>query len=274
MRDTFKTATGGLSSIFAILVFFALLVWWIVLHFGIHATSLQFQLWASAYQILAFIGFIFGFRAAMQWGGLKSVLGRAIFAFSFGLLFQCFGQSSYSYYIYYLHQPVPYPSIGDIGFFGSIPCYLYGAIMLAQASGAKFSLKSYRNQLQAVLIPVVLLGISYIFFLQDYVFDFTNPIKIFLDFGYPFGQALYVSVAILAYLLSRKFLGGAMRLPIICFIVALILQYASDFMFLYQSNKGTWYAGGTNDLLYSISYLALTLALVYIGRMFMKIRAT
>ncbi|MEK7155431.1 MAG: hypothetical protein AAB734_00980, partial [Patescibacteria group bacterium] len=190
----------------------------------------------------------------------------------FGLLLQCFGQTSYSFYIYYLNQPVPYPSIGDIGYFGSIFAYLYGALALSRAAGVHVSLKSYRGQLLAFLLPLLMLVLSYQFFLRGYEFDGTQPLKTFLDFGYPFGQALYVSVALLAYLLSRNVLGGMMRMPILVFIGALVLQYFSDFTFLYQATAGTWYAGGMNDLLYLVSYLAMTLALLYIGHVFVKIQ--
>lgn len=252
-------------------LFGALAGWWITLNFS-NATSEALQLWAAAYQIVAFFGACIGVVIAYHWGGHRSVIGRAILSFSVGLFLQCFGQTSYSFYIYYLNQSVPYPSVGDIGYFGSIFAYLYGALALARAAGVSISLKSYRGQLLAVLLPLLMLIISYVFFLRGYEFDGSAPLKTFLDFGYPFGQALYVSVALLGYLLSRNILGGMMRKPILVFIGALILQYFSDFTFLYQASQGTWYAGGINDALYLCAYLAMTLALLYVGQMFVKIK--
>jgi hypothetical protein len=254
-------------------LFILLAIWWVVLHMA-QASSGALQLWAASYQIIAFVGAIVGLKISVHWGGTKSIVGRAIIAFSCGLLLQCFGQSSYSWYIYYLHEPVPYPSIGDIGYFGSIVWYLYGAWMLAKASGVRISLRTVHSQLTAVLIPLVLLWVSYLMFLHDYSFDWSQPLKIFLDFGYPLGQATYVSVALLTYFLSRKVLGGIMRLPVLCLLGALVLQYSSDFSFLYQANAGSWYAGGWNDFLYMCSYLAMTLALAYIGTKYSEIEST
>ena len=117
-----------------------------------------------------------------------------------------------------------------------------------------------------------MLGLSYTLFLRSYEFDWSQPLKVFLDFGYPLGQACYVSVAILTLLLSRKILGGMMRGPILAILIALIVQYASDFNFLYQANQGTWFVGGYGDELYAISYFLMSIALMYIGHMFAKIK--
>ena len=110
-----------------------------------------------------------------------------------------------------------------------------------------------------------MLIISYIIFLRNYEFDWTNKIKIFLDFGYPLGQAIYVSLAVLTLILTAKVLGGIMKKPVILFLVALIMQYVSDFNFLFQANNGSWYVGGIGDFLYMLSYLLMTLSIIQIG---------
>src|SRR3990167_718394 len=50
-------------------------------------------LWGMTYQIFAFIGAIAGLFISWKWGGVRSVMGRAIGLFSLGLLFQNFGQT-------------------------------------------------------------------------------------------------------------------------------------------------------------------------------------
>ena len=257
-----------------IVIFFAFLAWWFYLHFAITASSDALQLWGATYQVIAWFGAIAGLLISRRWGGYKSLVGRAILAFSLGLFFQCFGQITYSSYVYFLRIPIPYPSVGDIGFFGSIPFYAYGAYLLARVSGARVSLRSYHQQMLAVLIPLLMLWSSYAFFLRGYDFDWTQPLKIFLDFGYPLGQAGYVSIAILAYFFSRNTLGGLMRKPILTFIAALVMQYLCDFTFLYQANQGTYYSGNINDVMYATSYLLMTLALLYIGVMYKTIQAS
>ena len=96
--------------------------------------------------------------------------------------------------------------------------------------------------------------------------------KVFLDFGYPLGQAFYVSLAILTLILSRKVLGGIMKKPVILFLVALLMQYISDFSFLYEANRGTWIVGGFNDYIYLISYFLMTISLIYIASVFKQIK--
>ena len=258
-----------------IVIFAAFFAWWLYLHFILpDASSDILQLWGATYQILAWVGAIAGLFISRRWGGYKSLVGRAILAFSIGVFFQCFGQITYSSYVYFLQIPIPYPSIGDVGFFGSIPFYIYGAYLLARISGVHVSLRSYRHQILAVIIPLAMLGFSYAFFLRDYTFDWTQPLKIFLDFGYPLGQATYVSMAILAYLLTRNMLGGLMRGPILMFIAALVMQYLCDFTFLYQASQGTYYSGNYNDLMYATSYLLMTIALLYIGSIYTVIQSS
>jgi hypothetical protein len=264
------------TAAFILGLFLILLAWWVYIHYFIStgSSSEALQLWAASYQLIALTGAIIGLIMSHRWGGFKSALGRSVIAFSLGLLFQSLGQTAYSYYIYYLGIDVPYPSLGDIGFFGSILFYIYGATMLAKVSGAHVSLKSFFSNVQVFFIPLVILLLSYIFFLREYTLDGSQPLKTLLDFGYPLGQAIYVSIAILAFFLSRKMLGGMLKTPIIIFIFALILQYLSDFTFLYQASMETWYAGGVNDLMYCISYLLMALALINIGRVFDKIKSS
>lgn len=244
-------------------VFFVLFtLWWVFLKLTTEPESLHNQLFAAVYGVMALWGAIWGVNISLKWGGFKSVMGKLILMFALGLFAQEFGQLTYSYYIYFARVEVPYPSIGDLGFFGYMPLYLYGILLLGRAAGIKVSLRSFKSQIQAVFIPLAMLVFSYILFLQKYEFDWSNPLIIFLDFSYPLGQAFNVSMAILVYSLSRKILGGIMRSRILFILIAFVAQYLADFTFLYQANRGTWYAGGINDYMYFVSYFLMTLALI------------
>lgn len=258
----------------AVLFLVLLTAWWIV---GIITPDFYktrfFGDFPSIYAVMALWGGVCGIFVALKWGGMRSIVGKAIFMFSLGLFAQVFGQLAYAYLAFYKNIPVPYPSIGDIGYFGSIPFYIYGTILLATASGVQIKLRSFSHKLQAVIIPVVMLVVGYFLFLQGYEFDWSNPIKIFLDFGYPFAQAIYVSLALLTYLLSRGILGGIMKSKILFILFALIIQFFSDYTFLYQSSRGVWSAGGFNDYMYLISYFVMTLALLQLETVFRKLKA-
>jgi hypothetical protein len=259
----------------SLVLFVIFAIWWTIV-FGIFDTHLvQHNLyWAAAYQIVALWGGLFGLYISRLWGGYKSLMGRSIIFFSLGLLLQCLGQSAFSYYTTILGVEVPYPSMADIGYFGSIPFYGLGIAWIAKVSGVAICLRSLVGKTQAFVVPAVMLILSYAFFLWGYKFDLSQPLKIVLDFGYPLGEAIYVSIAILALLLSRNILGGIMKGPIIFLMMALIAQYCADFNFLYQAANDTWINGGYGDFMYLVAYFLMTTALLYLGDMFSKISET
>jgi hypothetical protein len=245
-----------------LLLFILLSVWWAFVPVGAPGENYQSLLWAASYQIVAFLGGLWGLSISRSWGGMGSVMGRSIISFSLGLLFQTFGQSTFSFYNLVLQVEVPYPSMADIGFFGSIPFYIYGIILLARAAGVAMSMRSFLNQIQVIIIPLAMLGLSYFFFLRGYEFDWSNPLRVILDFGYPLGQAIYISIAILTYTLSKSFLGGLMKPKILFILIALIVQYLADYNFLYQALNETWQNGGYGDYIYLVAYLFMALGLL------------
>lgn len=255
-------------------ILYVLLILWQILDPIILGQGHKRQLgdFASIYFLIAIWGSIWGVVVSRKWGGLKSVMGKATLMFSLGLFAQAFGECVYAYYTFYLNVGIPYPSFGDIGYFGSIPLYILGVFFLAQASGVKIKLKSFGHQLQAIFIPVMALIIAYFLFLQGYEFDWSNPIKIFLDFGYPFGQAIYVSLALLTYLLTRGILSGIMKSKILFILLALCVQFLSDYNFLYQVSRGTWVTGGFGNFLYLSAFFLMTLGLLQLKTAFEAFR--
>lgn len=256
----------------AIIIFLLLTVWWFYSpQFKTSPTARFFGDFPSIYGIVALWGAIWGIIISKAWGGLKSVMGKAIIMFSLGLFAQEFGQIYYAYLSFYKHIAVPYPSLGDVGYFGSIPLYIYGVALLAKASGVSIGLKSIKNKLQSIILPALGLIIGYRLFLKGYEFDWSDPVKIFLDFGYPLGQAIYISFALLTFLLSRGVLGGIMKSKILFLLFALCMQFASDYTFLYQSSRGVWAVGGINDYMYLASYLFMALALIQLKTVLKKL---
>lgn len=246
----------------AILFFLVLTGWWIINTFIAPSDSRFFGDFPSIYGVMALWGGVWGILIAQKFGGLKSVMGKALIFFALGLFAQEFGQLAYAYLSFFRNIEVPYPSIGDIGYFGSIPLYILGVVYVAKASGVKIGLKSFKNKIQAVIIPVVMLAVAYFLFLRGYTLDFSNTLQTILDFGYPLGQAIYISLAILTYLLSKGILGGMMKSKILFILFALFVQFLADYTFLFQSSRDVWIAGGVNDYMYLIAYFLMTLALL------------
>ncbi len=267
---------SNIPAVVSILLFTALTVWWSLLGPFSPSTDTQHarDIWGGTYQIMAYWGGIIGLIISASWGGRRSVMGKSILAFSIGLLLQGFGQSVYTFYLFHAHIQAPYPSLGDVGFFGTIIMYFIGAYYLTKLSGVKSKFEFVGNKLLLILIPFVVLVIQYFLILRDYEFDWGNKIKIFLDLGYPLGDAMVVSIAIFAFLLSRNFFGGLMKKPILFIVFALFIQYFVDIYFFYQANQGTFYAGGITDFFYFFSYTFMALALVSMGQAYKHIKAT
>jgi len=264
---------SGIAKILAIILFVVLSIWWLFVAFVLKNESINANLfWAASYQLMALFGVTFGLIISKSWGGLKSVMGKTIIFFCIGLMLQIFGQTIFSFYNLFLKVEIPYPSLADMGYFLSIPFYAYATIFLAKASGVGLSLKFVHKKIQAVIIPAILLIASYVIFLKGYEFDWFNPLRIFLDFGYPLGQAFYVSLAVLVLVLSKDFLGGLMRPKVLIILFALAVQYIADYNFLLQAYNGTWVNGGYGDYIYLFSYFMMSIALINLGSAFEKIQ--
>lgn len=246
-------------------------VWWGANYFFGSKGSTSFEWYSDSYWLVAVVGAVCGLFVARQWGGFKSVFGRALLLFTLGLCAQIFGQLTYSYFALVKGVDAPYPSIGDIGFFSSILFYIWGVLLLSKAVGARFASAAPHQKGVAILIPLAILGASYALFLKDYEFG-GGALATLLDFGYPLGQASYLSLALLAYILSLKSLGGKMKNKVLLILFALFIQYVADFLFLFRFSREQWYAGDVSDLMYQVAYLLMTIALIQIGSVARQLR--
>ncbi len=259
--------------IFVTLVFLGFAVWWVTFQHVVAQQGPSVQWFGGTYGVVALMGAIIGFMAARKWGGRKTVLGKALLLFSLSLFAQEAGQLIYTYYIYGAKTQIPYPSWGDVAYFGSVLLYISAAFYLAKTVGLKFSLRNGKYRAIAVLVPAILVSVSYAVLLYHHHYDTSKPLTVFLDAGYPIGEAIYISIGIAAYLLSRKMLGGIMKSAILLVIFALVVQYISDFTFVYQSNRGTWLAGRINDLSYLTAYFLMTTAMIRFIVVYKKLRS-
>ncbi len=250
-------------------LFVVFFIWWIILQLVSNRTELW---WGNLYQLIALIGGIGGlYISNYLFYEMKSLIlvRRAIFFFSIGLLLQVLGQNVFSYYNMVLKVPIPYPSFADVGYFGSVLCYLYALILLAGITGVKLTFKSFISKIEFLLIPAVILLVSFTLFLKGYAYDLSSPVRIFLDFAYPIIEAVYVSLALIILLFAKDLVGGVMKWPSL--LLAMFVQYIADFNFLYQAKNGTWVSGRYGDLLYMIAYFILALALIRLGITFQKL---
>lgn len=223
----------------------------------------QRELFSDSYWVLPLLCGVAGISAARRWGGLSSIFGKAVTFLSIGLLAQTFGQVVYTYYALVQQVEAPYPSIGDIGFFGAVIAYILGAYYLAKTVNARTLLSTkLLSRLVVIGLPIVMLGVSYTIFLNGYDYSTASLVTTLLDFGYPLGQSIYVAIAVIAFMASKNMLGGIMRKNILLVIGALITQYVADFLFLFSFSRGEYIPGGLTDLVYLLAYLAMGVALI------------
>lgn len=247
---------------FVTVVFLGFIGWWLSFQHVVDKQGSSVNWFENTYGLVALIGSIVGFVAMKRWGGTKTVLGKALLFFSLGLFAQEAGQLVSSYYTQIAKVALPYPSLGDVAYFGSVLLYCCAAIFLSKVAGVGFSLKKSVYKVIAVVVPLVMLIFSYSLLLHNHQYDTTKPLTVFLDAGYPIVQASYVSIAIVAYLLSRKIMGGIMRAGFVLVVLALFVQYVSDFTFIYQSHRSTYVPGKFDDLFYLIAYFTMTTAMI------------
>ncbi len=244
----------------AFTAFGLLTLWWVSIYLSGSTEGEINHAFGFVYGGFSLLGAFVGLLAASDWGGRKSVIGRAMLSICGGLFSQAFGQYSFWYINVFKGIEVPYPGIPDIGYFLTIPFYIYAGILLASAAGAKFTLKSFINKVQVIVIPVAMLFVSYTLFLREYEVDLSQPLKVFLDFVYPLGPSIYISLAILTWSLSVRMLGGIMRKPILLLTLAFVAQFVCDFSFIYFQES--FYPASFVDFLYLVSYFTMTIGLI------------
>ncbi len=234
--------------------------WWIIIFLG-GTTDAPVNHWFGfAYGGFSLIGSIIGLISIKHWGGYKSLMGKAMLSLSLGLFAQAFGQYSFWFLQSIMRVELPYPSISDIGFFGTNPFYIYAAFLIAKASGVKLSVKSFSHQISAVIIPTVTLLIAYFLFLREYQLDMSQPLLVFFDLGYPLAPTIYISIAILTYGLSRNTLGGIMKSRILFLIIAFFAQFVAEYLFIYFQED--FFPASFVDFAYLTAYFIMTMALL------------
>lgn len=247
----------------ATVYFFILVLWWLKINLFSHDITAEHYFFNLSYIVFNLLGGIGGLIIAHEkWGGFSSHIGKGLAFLSFGLLGQGFGLIIWTFYNLVLQVGVPYPSLADIGYFSLIPFYALAMLNFAQASGAKFALQKLSGQLKIIIIPLIILILCYAFFLRNIGLDLTNPLKTFLDFAYPFGEAITVSLGLITFTLSRGLLGGSMKRRVEYIIIALVFQFITEFTFLYTAAQGLYFNASFVDLMYATSYFLMTLAIL------------
>lgn len=256
MHHFSKTLSNSYQKTLA--VYFVLLfgLWSFIQLTGSKTGDINFA-YSFLFGLIPLVGGLIGLVKSRLWGGLKTVLGKAIFFFSLGLLLWGLGETVWSYYNFFENEPAPYPSLADLGFAPSIFFWILGALYLAKATGAYLAFK--RSALAKALAFVILIFASaaaYYMLIEVarggvLVPEGESKLKTVLDIAYPLGDFLALCFAIIVAVLGRRYLGGFYKGAIGCILLGLAAMYFADFLFSYTTTQGTFYNANPGDLLLS-----------------------
>ncbi|MDO8499775.1 MAG: hypothetical protein Q7S66_03895 [bacterium] len=240
--------------------------WWLFIAVFVPESLMHRQLWSGTYGLAALFGAVAGLINFKAWGGMKSVVGKSMVMFSLGLFCQEFGQVIFSYYAFFVHIDVPYPSLADVGYFSALPLYIYGAYLLNKWIKSLEPAK-HRSGNGATVVSLCLLVffiISIPIFFHGFNTGNMSLNKALFSYIYLLSDTLFVLLAVKAYFLSRQIPLDNINKPVFIFVLALCFQYLADYTFFAQVSYGTWIAAGLNDLLYFTAYCFMAIGLVHI----------
>jgi hypothetical protein len=247
--------------------FIAITIFWSV----INALPARIEFYDNMYSLLWGFLPLFGGAVAVwgaqQWGGVQSAVGRAVVAIGWSMVLQGLGQSVWLYYNLALNVSVPYPSLADFLFVPAEFLYAAGGLFLAQATGAKYGMRSVLAKMIVVVSVVCISAFAYYILVTVarggvLITEGGTIVKVFLDLAYPLGDLLALAFAAVISGLSFQYLGGKYRLFIYIILLGLANMFAADAFFSYVTTVGTYHNADLTDFLYSSGAFLLTFGIL------------
>lgn len=215
--------------------------------------------------LTCYAGAVTGFIVARGWGSWASVVGRALILISLGVGSFAVGNTLWVYYLFVKQVEIPYPSLTDV-FFGLCPLLIsFGMLQLLRGIGVKYELKKTKAKLLVIFLPIlIVIGSYFLLFTiaRKEPLDFSEAkLTLFFDIYYPISDMIVLSVTILAYLLSKKLIGGIFKHALPILLLGFLFMYVADFLFQFQTNRDTYFNGNINDYLFAVTFFTISVGL-------------
>ena len=215
------------------------------------------------YGLIPLVGGAIAVKGYRVWGGLSTILGRAILFMGLGLFLWGCGGAVWSFYNFFFHVEIPYPSLADLFFVPSVFFYTIGTVLISMTTGARIGLSRASGKIFTAIAVMVAFALAYYTIVVighggQLVSDSASAMKMLLDIAYPFGDAVSLAAALVVAGLSFRYLGGVYKYDIIFILSGLAVMFAADSSFSYATIVGTYYNGGVTDLLFTIGLFLLT----------------
>lgn len=257
----FSRTSGFLTGFYV-----AMLLLWLTIQF-LHSQSGQINLaFVFLYGFIPLLGGIFGIHQSEKWGLFKSAMGKALFFLSLGLITWSIGEMIWTlYYNLVMQVEIPYPSLADASFIISWPLWIIGIWNLSKATGAKYGLRKNTGRLLLIIVPILALLVSYYLLVdvarQGVVELSEEYVGIFFDLAYPILDVVILTIALMVYGLSFKYLGGRFKMPVVLILLSFVVNYFADFTFSYTTAVETYYNGAYPDILFATAMFLMSVGI-------------
>jgi hypothetical protein len=232
-------------SVFFFIFFFALLGWHLILFFTNQTTTQWNYLFNTAYALLYFSAGVVGLFG-VKLHGIKSAVGREVFAIALGMFGFSIGLFIWSYYNIIAKVGVPFPSIADFFFVLYIPFIGYGIINLLGIFGLFYSKRiMYESLTVFILVAILIVFLGNPPDLSTQLPLLTKALNVF----YLLGDTFLVTLGVMLIRLTQ----GRINSSFFFFIGALLVMACADLLFSYRTGTGIYWNGDISDLLYAFA---------------------
>jgi len=199
------------------------------------------------------------FQATRRRGGIgrawTRAMRRAWWLIGLSAAAMGLGDAIWMWYQVVRNVESPFPSVADFAYLASMPLLAAGVLAFPVAPSERAA--RLRTLMDGVLIAGSLLLISWATVLEPiYRQEDVTPLERAVGIAYPLGDVVIVTIAF-ALLVRRR---GRELAPLWLVAAAVGVLAASDTLFLYLSEMGTYGEGNLIDVGWPLAYLLLLLA--------------
>lgn len=205
---------------------------------------------------VALLGFSIGIKRASLFG-FKSALGRSVTFISAGMLSWGLGALAWMYYNF-AGSDVPYPSLADVGYLGTIPLVAIGLfVMFRSVVGHKNGLFT---ALKMAIITAAVFIVTYWLFISSRLSENVEPLAKVLNVTYPMGDVVFLSFALL---ILSCIMGGKLFKPIAIISAGIIIEALADFSFSWTTSIQSYYTGSYPDMLFVLAFAVIAAGIYF-----------
>lgn len=248
-------------------VFVFSIIFWLVFVFvsgySQHPLGLYTQIPLVAIPVF---GGLIGLKRFAEWGKFKSVIGRAVFWLSTGMLLWGIAIAIWTYFLS-VEVLLPYPSIADYVFVFSSISHIVGLVFLSRVVGVSQGLRTFNGKMVALFVTFVLVSFSYYVIVivahnNVLVLPTDTVIQSFFNYAYTIASLIDITIIGAIYFVSRKYLGGTFKIPVLTLLVGFLIHFFAIFFFVKTISSGAYFNGNIADILFTIAVFLESLGLV------------